>query len=99
MRVKTSVTLRPELIEAVDRHRGPGVTRSEFLERAAWLVIRRKQREERDRRDLRIYNEHADELNAEAADVQAMQDAWAALAEDHWLEEDPAVVTRVVPVV
>ena len=73
MKVKTSVTLSPELITAIDGQCGGARTRSEFLERAAWSVIRRRQREERDERDRRIYEEYADELNAEAADVLALQ--------------------------
>ena len=77
MKVKTSVTLTPQLIEAIDQQCGAGGTRSEFLEKAAWEVLRARQRYERGERDKRIYEEHADELNAEAEDVLAMQAAWA----------------------
>ena len=77
MKVKTSVTLSPQLIEAIDQQCGAGGTRSEFLEKAAWEVIRARQRHERDERDKRIYEEFADEYNAEAEDVLYMQAAWA----------------------
>ena len=77
MKVKTSVTLTPQLIEAIDQQCGAGGTRSEFLEKAAWEVIRARQRHERGEKDKRIYAERADELNAEAEDVLAMQAAWA----------------------
>jgi metal-responsive CopG/Arc/MetJ family transcriptional regulator len=76
MKVKTSVTLSPELLKAIDNSCGTGNSRSEFLERAAWEVLRRAAREERDKRDIAIINQHADQLNAEAADVLAMQAAW-----------------------
>ena len=42
MKVKTSVTLSPELILAIDRRRdGPG-HRSAFIERAAWETLHRE---------------------------------------------------------
>ena len=63
------MTLSPELLGAVDCHRGAGVTRSEFFERAAWSVIRRKQREERDRRDTEPLNLMADGKLGEPSDV------------------------------
>ena len=83
MKVKTSVTLSPELLEAIDNSCGSSKGRSEFLERAAWEVIRGRAREERDKRDIAIINQHADQLNAEAADVLAMQAAWFEEAEQN----------------
>ncbi len=73
MKVKTSVTLSPGLIEAIDRIRKSEGTRSEFLERAAWEEIGRKERAERDARDIAILNAFADEFNAEAEASLALQ--------------------------
>ncbi len=74
MKVKTSVTLSPQLIEAIDQQCGVGGTRSEFLEKAAWEVIRARQRHERDARDTRIYTEHAEEYNRQALESLELQD-------------------------
>ncbi len=77
MKVKTSVTLSPELLAAIDHQCGAGGTRSDFLEKAAWEVIRSRQRQARDERDKRIYSEHADEYNRQALESLELQDdAW-----------------------
>ena len=68
MKVKTSVTLSAELLAAIDDSCGGSKRRSEFLEVAAWDVIRRRTREERDRRDREIYATFTPEEIAEAAD-------------------------------
>ena len=77
MKVKTSVTLSPELIIAIDRECGGSGARSAFIESAAWERIRARERRERDERDIRIYAEKAAAYNLETAETLAHQAAWA----------------------
>lgn len=62
-----------ELLDEIGRVGGRGVNRSEFLERAGWdriALLKRRKREERDRR---ILGREAQSLNAEALDVLEYQ--------------------------
>lgn len=68
MKVKTSVTLSEELLSAIDTQANTKA-RSAFIEEATWAYLRTKQRDMRDRKDLKTINLHADELNEEAFDV------------------------------
>jgi metal-responsive CopG/Arc/MetJ family transcriptional regulator len=70
MKVKTSVTLSEELLEAIS---GQERNRSEFIEAAAWAYLATQEREARYRRELALLNQYADELNAEQADVLRYQ--------------------------
>jgi metal-responsive CopG/Arc/MetJ family transcriptional regulator len=70
MKVKTSVTLSEELLEAISAQER---NRSEFLEAAAWAYLATQEREERYRRELALLNEYADALNAEQAEVLQYQ--------------------------
>ncbi len=54
MKIKTSVTLSPELIAAIDRVSGPQ-GRSAFIERSVETALREMERIGRDRRDAEIY--------------------------------------------
>ena len=74
MKVKTSITLSVELLEAIDRHQSEYNSRSEFLEEAARSFLVRLARKKAEQRDLKIINRHADKLNAEAVDVLAYQE-------------------------
>jgi metal-responsive CopG/Arc/MetJ family transcriptional regulator len=47
--------------------------RSSFIEQALRHYIASKEREQRNRADLEILNEHADSLNREASDVVSYQ--------------------------
>ena len=76
MKVKTSVTLSPELLAAIDRNCHGKASRSAFLERVAWESIRSAERAERDARDIAIINANAERLNREALDVLQTQAAW-----------------------
>ncbi len=69
MKVKTSVTLSNELIEAIDRYGQPYKNRSHFIEAAAWAFVKQIIRDQQNARDLEIINRNADRLNAEALDV------------------------------
>ncbi len=73
MKVKTSITISEDLLEAIEKIAGTGVSRSEFIETATWAYIHERQAIERNARDLAILNEQADQLNAEAEDVLAYQ--------------------------
>ena len=73
MKVKTSITLSPDLLEAIDARAGRGRTRSEFIEAALRAFLDQTRRHERNARDLDILNRRAEQLNREAADVLSYQ--------------------------
>lgn len=73
MKVKTSITLSRELLEAVDARTGRGRNRSEFIEIALRAFLAKSIRDERGARDLDILNRRAARLNREAADVLGYQ--------------------------
>ena len=73
MKIKTSITLSDEIIEAIDQHVGEYKSRSEFLETAARKFILQLARKEAEQRDFEIINRRADSLNAEAEDVLTYQ--------------------------
>jgi metal-responsive CopG/Arc/MetJ family transcriptional regulator len=69
VKVKTSLTLSPEILDAIDRRTSGRMSRSEFVERAVSALIARLAKQEQDVRDLEILNRRAADLNREAADV------------------------------
>ncbi|MBN1342142.1 MAG: hypothetical protein JXQ73_05655 [Phycisphaerae bacterium] len=69
MKVKTSITLSSDVLEAIDHHAPAFASRSEFLETAARALLAHLARQETERRDLEILNRRADALNEEADDV------------------------------
>ncbi len=77
MKIKTSITLSTDLLEAIDKLTGQGVSRSAFIERVLRAFLTDRRRSTRDARDLRAINRHAPALNAEAADVLSYQAPWA----------------------
>jgi metal-responsive CopG/Arc/MetJ family transcriptional regulator len=76
MKAKTSITLTEDLLAAIDRLAGPGVSRSAFIERAVRAFIRHRERARVDAQDLAALNQHAAALNAQAADVLGYQAGW-----------------------
>jgi metal-responsive CopG/Arc/MetJ family transcriptional regulator len=72
MKVKTSVTLSEDLIEAIDE-RIVNKNRSEFIEKALRAFIAQIIRNEQNAKDIQIINKRADYLNQEAEDVLAYQ--------------------------
>lgn len=76
MKQKTSVTLSPETLHAVDALAGAESNRSRIIEQAVVEFLERRRRAERERRDLEILNASADELNLEVEDVLAYQGEW-----------------------
>ncbi len=69
MKIKTSVTLSEDLLEAVEARIGPAASRSEFIERAVRGYLASLVRREHNARDLEIMNRYADEMNADASDL------------------------------
>ena len=69
MKGKISITLSEDVIRAVDRQAGKRESRSEAIERLLREGLALRLRRAADARDLTLLNRHADELNAEVADV------------------------------
>lgn len=72
MKIKTSITLSEDILEAVDKYSGKQ-KRSEFIEQAIRAFIEDLIRRERDKRDLDVINRRAERLNEEALDVLSYQ--------------------------
>ncbi|MGE5445341.1 MAG: ribbon-helix-helix domain-containing protein [Ignavibacteriales bacterium] len=73
MKVKTSITLSEDLLEAIDQRSVQFKNRSDFIEAAIRAFIAQIIRDEQNAKDLAIINQRADRLNQEAADVLAYQ--------------------------
>ncbi|MFN8454950.1 MAG: ribbon-helix-helix domain-containing protein [Anaerolineae bacterium] len=73
MKLKTSVTLSNELVQAIDQYGQNYKNRSDFVEAAIWAFIKQIIRDQQNARDIEIINRNADRLNAEALDVLAYQ--------------------------
>lgn len=73
MKRKTSVTLSPETLRAIDEIAGELRGRSRVIELAVLEFIERRRRAGRDARDLEILNRSADALNEEAEDILGYQ--------------------------
>lgn len=73
MKVKTSITLPEELLEAIDERSSRFKNRSNFIEAAIRAYIAKIVLDEQNARDLAIINREANRLNEEAADVLAYQ--------------------------
>lgn len=73
MKVKTSVTLSEDLLEAMQKWSGQFKNRSDFIEAAIRVYVNQMIREEQNAKDLAIINQRADRLNREAVDVLAYQ--------------------------
>jgi metal-responsive CopG/Arc/MetJ family transcriptional regulator len=69
MKVKTSITLSEDLLATIDRQMGTHKNRSEFIEAVLWAFVSQVRRAEQNARDIQIINQHAEQLNSEAADV------------------------------
>ena len=73
MKVKTSITLSEDLLEAIDQRSAQFKNRSDFIESAIRAFIVQMIREEQNAKDLAIINRQAERLNQEAADVLTYQ--------------------------
>ena len=76
MKVKTSITLSKDVVDAVDELAEESGNRSEFIEAALRSYIAQKKRGEENRRDLEIINRRHARLNREAEDVLTFQGDW-----------------------
>ena len=76
MKVKTSITLSRDVVEAIDELAEESGNRSEFIEAALRSYIAQKKRAEQNRRDLEIINRRHARLNREAEDVLTFQGDW-----------------------
>jgi len=73
MKVKTSITLSEDLLEAIDKRSAQFKNRSDFIESAIRAFIAQMVREEQNAKDLAILNRQAERLNQEAIDVLSYQ--------------------------
>lgn len=73
MKPKTSVTLTAATLAALDAAVGAGASRSQVIEQAVVEYLERRERAQRELRDLEILDRAAEELNREAEDVLAYQ--------------------------
>jgi metal-responsive CopG/Arc/MetJ family transcriptional regulator len=73
MKAKTSITLSEDLLKEVDQIIKGATSRSNFIEQAIKNFLNQKQRENREKIDFDILNQHSDKLNAEAGDVLSYQ--------------------------
>ena len=73
MKQKTSITLSPETLRALD---AMGGSRSRIIEVAVEEFLERRERARREARDLGILDAAAPELNREVEDVLGYQTEW-----------------------
>jgi metal-responsive CopG/Arc/MetJ family transcriptional regulator len=73
MKVKTSITLSEDIVKTIDRVARAGENRSQTIERVLREGLATAARRVADQRELDVINRHADQLNAEAADVLGYQ--------------------------
>jgi metal-responsive CopG/Arc/MetJ family transcriptional regulator len=73
MRVRTSIKLSDSLLKEVDEMIDHTNNRTVFIEEAIREHIERNRKSLRDRDDLDLINNFADDLNAEAEDVLSYQ--------------------------
>jgi len=73
MKIKTSVTLSPEAVEAIDEIAGAHSNRSRIIERAVVEFVASHRRRQREAKDLEILNRSAERLNRETEDVLRYQ--------------------------
>jgi len=79
MKVKASITLSEEVLQAVD-DLARSSSRSEVIEHALRDFLAARARRQRDARDVEIMNKHADAYNLETADLLSYQ-PWIELGE------------------
>ena len=73
MKVKTSITLSPEVLAEMDQQAGTKLSRSAFIERVLRMYLRARARREVHARDVARINAAAARLNSEAEDVLSFQ--------------------------
>lgn len=73
MKVKTSVTLSEELLQAISVETSSD-NRSALIETATWEYLELRRKRVRDRREMELISANADLLNDEARDALEFQD-------------------------
>ena len=73
MKVKTSITLSPQTLRAIDEIVDSNTSRSQIVEQAVIEFIERHRRQHREARDLEILNGSAAVLNREVEDILLYQ--------------------------
>jgi len=73
MKVKTSVTLSEELLQAISAETSSD-NRSAFIETATWEYLELRRKRVRDQREMELISANADQLNDEARDALEFQD-------------------------
>ena len=73
MKVKTSITLSPEVVAEMDQQAGTKLSRSAFIERVLRMYLLARARREVHARDVARINAAAARLNSEAEDVLSLQ--------------------------
>ena len=73
MKTKISITLSEAVLLEVDKLAVAPYTRSAIIEEAVQQYLVHKAQRERDERELHVLNAHADEFNAEIADILSYQ--------------------------
>ncbi len=69
MKQKTSITLAPDVLEAIDRLAGSKQSRSALIERVLRRYLRERARAAIEASDLERLNAASERLNSEATDV------------------------------
>ncbi len=73
MKVKASITLSEDLLQAMDGLADDFKNRSELIEQALHFFLKNRLCRLREAKDLKILNQKAKELNAEAEDTLSYQ--------------------------
>ena len=73
MKIKTSITLSEEILQAIDQNLGDSKNRSAFIEHALRDYLKKRSIALRNDKDLEILNKHSKRLNREAEDVLSYQ--------------------------
>jgi metal-responsive CopG/Arc/MetJ family transcriptional regulator len=73
MKIKTSITISNDVLQAVDSLTNPDSNRSEFIETAIRRFIEHLKKERRNANDLSILNQNSQRLNKEASAVLEFQ--------------------------
>ncbi|MEQ1929808.1 MAG: hypothetical protein ABL957_04640 [Parvularculaceae bacterium] len=73
MKVKVSLSLSEQLLEALDKMGGASVPRSAFIERILQKFVDEREEARRNAKEVATINRHAAKLNAEMKDVLSYQ--------------------------
>lgn len=74
MKVKTSITLSSEVLNEIEQNLGVNENKSRFIENAVVYYLYQRQKAARNKTELNLINQYAEELNHEAEEVLGFQD-------------------------